>query len=51
MLSVMCCKSETLQYHKFEFNSPYGGISFHFSVPPLLTLMLILTPVQTECKT
>lgn len=44
------CKSETLRYHKFELNFPYRGISFNFSVPHFLTLMLILTPVQTECK-
>lgn len=27
------------------------GLFFHFSVLHFLTLMLIITPVQTECKT
>lgn len=45
------CRSETLQYHKFEFNFPHREIPFNFSVPRFLILLLISTPVQTECKT
>lgn len=45
------CRSETLQYHKFEFNFAHREIPFNFRVPRFLILLLISTPVQTECKT